>query len=134
MADRLGVEHRALEGFRRADVGLRRAGLHGDAIADAAVFDDAAGNDFALLDEIVELAEAERGHVPGRAGDELLVERLPDLEVDFDLVAGRLFETGCHFAHPRRRGLVEVDGDLGRTGGGRIPSAERGNEAGASRV
>jgi hypothetical protein len=58
MADRLGIEHRLLEGVGRADVGLRRAGLDGNAVADAGVFDDAAGDDFSVLDEIIERTKA----------------------------------------------------------------------------
>ena len=84
-----------------------------DAVADPAIFDDAVAVDLAGLDELVELVRAERRQVPGRPGHDLLIERRPDLEVDLDLVAGRLFEAGGELAHAGRGRLVEQDRDLG---------------------
>src|SRR5258708_24642396 len=94
MADRLGLEHRAPERFRGADVGPGRAGLHGNAVADARVFDHAAGHNFALLDVIIELVEAKRDQISGRAGDlvSLGLDQFDDYIKQGKVVAGSVVE------------------------------------------
>jgi hypothetical protein len=129
MADRFRREHRSLERIRRADVGLRCAGPHGNAVADASIFDNAPSDDLSLFDVVIELAKAKRGQVPGRAGGDLLVQRRSNLETDVDLVSSRFLESGRKLTHPRRRGLIEEDGDLGCVGGACMPRPERGDEA-----
>src|SRR5260370_41093907 len=101
MADRLGLEHRAPERFRGADVGPGRAGLHGDAVADARGFDHAAGHNFALLDVIIELVDAKRDQIPGRAADDLLIQSRPyDLNAHDDRMPVRLLEACRQLAYP----------------------------------
>ena len=116
MADRFCVQHRLFKSLRRADVGLRRAGLDGDAVADAGIFHHRTRHDLALLEIGVELVDAERGEVAGRAGHDLLVQRRPGLEAHIDLMAGGLLKAGRQLAHAGRGCLVEIDGDFSCAG------------------
>ena len=64
ICDRFGRQQRMLECVGRADVGLRRARAHGDADAGAHEIDTAAGDELALLDEVVD-AGARHDHQVG---------------------------------------------------------------------
>ena len=100
VADRLGVEHRLLEARGRADVGLRRAGLHGDAISGAGELDDAADH-LVALDEVLERGHEIDDHVPRRVGVDLFGLLWDADEINDDLVAARLLEAGRQIAHAR---------------------------------
>src|SRR5215469_14122307 len=67
MANRLSVEHRLLECLGRADVGLRRAGFDGDAVADFGIFDRSAGDNLAALDQSLICARPEDTRSPSPA-------------------------------------------------------------------
>ncbi len=112
--DRGRVEHGLLEGFGRADVALDGAFLHGDAVAGAGEFREAAGHDLAAHHQTVELIGRVGDQIGGRVGVDLLVQRIAGLEADDDLVAGRLLEPGREILHRRQRALIGQNRDLGR--------------------
>ncbi len=81
MRDRSRGEQRALERFRRGDVGLCGALAHGDANPRAREIDAAAGRGLALPDEIIDHFSREDGEVAIGSGRNVFLEahgRAPD--------------------------------------------------------
>src|SRR5262249_52354542 len=93
IGDRLGGEHRALEGGGGADVGLGRSSFYRDADPRAGEV-HALAHDLALLDKTIDDVWSLGDQIRRRVGIDLLHHRIAQLEADDDFMAARALESG----------------------------------------
>ena len=98
----------------RADVGFWRSRPDRNANASASNDDTSTGEDFSLLDEILDHLRVVSNHVCGSVGIDFVHQSGPNLEADQHLVSTYALEGGRDIAHCRHHALTGEHGEFGR--------------------